>query len=101
MTTRYFKATDGKITVFRASKTRVYQSASGFGPKESISFSGRPGPFPTTEISKAEYDALVVVKAARIASRWATKYPGEAMPSWAGSSPQDSWVDNPAIAGAA
>ena len=91
MTTRYFKATDGKITAFRASKTRVYQSADlgnenrHLGSRYGIGFSGKPGPVKAVEIDKAEYDRLVVLKNARLGKM---QY---------GPSPQDSWVDNAAL----
>ena len=64
---RYFKATDGTQTVFRASATRDYKFAlvaTGY-------FSGRPmgttpGFFPVTEITRAEYARLVALKTARL-----------------------------------
>jgi hypothetical protein len=97
MTTRYFKATDGKVTVFRASKTRVYSSAwfdvyaaDDGGPRVGASgFSVKPagwgGQFPAVEISKAEYDALVVRKVERIKAAGGN-------PSYA--APHSSWVRN-------
>lgn len=75
--TKYYAATDGKRTTFRATAERTYNSA-GFDP---IRFSAnRPSGlmFPTIEITKAEYDALAGKKNAR------TKY----------NSPQHSWVTN-------
>jgi hypothetical protein len=90
MTTRYFKATDGKITVFRASKTKVYQSAGGFGPREWIRFStyaanvGTANKRACIEIDKAEYDRLNAIKFARLGAA-------------NGIGPQDSWVENSEI----
>jgi hypothetical protein len=83
--TRYFAGTNGERTVFRAS-TRVYASAS-FG-RFGLSFSSAAGPvgsFPVREITKAEYDALVALKTARIL---AARGPGALV------GPQDSWVAN-------
>lgn len=105
MTTRYFKGTDGIITVFRASKTKVYQSAwfsrdeGQTFPRGDQGFSGATvarHPYATkygvaartvttTEIAKAEYDSLVKLKNTRFAD------PTQA-------SPQDSWVPNAEIA---
>lgn len=98
MAKQYFKATDGRITVFRASDTRSYTSAAFHTeaciaphPHGMISFSGRPdGKFPTVVISKPEYDQLMELKNKRIRNaggdpRWAT-------------SPQDSWIRNSQLA---
>ena len=57
MTKRYFSATDGDVTVFRASATRVYQSALKL--RHGISFSATPahlmlGAMPAKEITKAQ-----------------------------------------------
>lgn len=101
MTMRYFKATDGEITAFRRSATRVYKSAAGFGPKASISFSAylQCGWVPTVEIDKAEYEHLVALKAERIAAVVAARAAaGNEVPYGGfGSSPQDSWIDNSAL----
>lgn len=93
MAKRFFKATDNTYTVFRATE-RSYASAS-FSRNEGgvwgISFSSRPPTvrwgqgFPTTEITKAEYDALVALKAARMERQ------GD---SGGYTSPSDSWVRN-------
>jgi hypothetical protein len=100
MTIRYFKATDGVITVFRASATRVYASAwfttEGNRPIGDIGFSGKPlplGKYPAVEITKAEYEALQAAKLERV------KAAGE-NPKWA-TSPQSSWVRNAALTEAA
>lgn len=76
----YMKATDGKITVFRASTGRAYVSAyfDGHGTTSGIAFSSKAGGHPVIEIDKAEYQALVELKKARTADN----------------SPQSSWVDN-------
>jgi hypothetical protein len=93
MTLRYFKATDGQITVFRASATRAYASAwfttEGNRPIGDIGFSGKPlplGKYPAVEITKAEYEALQAAKVERV------KAAGENL-KWA-TSPQSSWVRN-------
>jgi hypothetical protein len=66
--THYYKATDGKFTVFRHSNTRVYNSARMRiidGSVAEIVFSSKstyasePGSYTATEIRKAEYDDLV------------------------------------------
>lgn len=91
-TKRYFSATDGKITVFRASDSRVYQSAtkSGWG----ISFSAKPaalGAMPAVEITKAEYNALVALKQARVRAGNVGGHHAD------GGAPSDSWVSNEAL----
>ncbi len=94
---RYFTATDGKKTVFRASPTRVYLFG---GLKNGPTFSTRPavGLWPVVEVSKAEYDRLVALKVARINRRNArlrargkTTYPDYG-------SPWESWIDNADLA---
>ena len=98
MTTRYFKATDGKKTVFRASKTRVYASAN----IDSASFSAKPasaGMAPTIEITKAEYDRLTVLKHARCRIDFA-KYSERFIQSRC-SDPEQSWVRNAELKNAA
>lgn len=95
--TRYFKATDGKITVFRASETRAYVSATvPADPKTgyyySISFSGKPaglGSCPCVEITRAEFVALTAAKIERIKAEGGKHADG--------GSPSDSWVRNSAI----
>lgn len=86
MSKRFFKATDGKVTVFRSSETRAYRSASfvtrDTGKVARISFSAGSGSYATEEISEAEYRALVARKIERA--------PGS-------SSPQDSWISNAAL----
>ena len=105
MTVRYYKATDGVLTVFRAS-TRVYASAwfatetgqSGLPAlrrSPGIGFSTharttRGGNYPAVEITEAEYGALVVAKVARI------KNDGRDPKYF--TSLQDSWVHNQALA---
>jgi hypothetical protein len=83
MTTRYFSGTNGAVTVFRASATKVYNSAT-FKPiafSSAMPFADR---FPVSEIAKSEYDALVARKVERVKSSGAD-------PKHA-TSPQDSWV---------
>jgi predicted SprT family Zn-dependent metalloprotease len=92
MTKRYFKATDRDITVFRASDTKVYRSATKTG--RSISFSSAPaglGAMSAVEITKAEYTALVALKQARVQASGGRHDDGGA--------PSDSWVANDAIPG--
>jgi hypothetical protein len=99
---RYYKATDGHVTVFRGSAERVYHSAAfrsactdgehwtcGYG----ISFSAKPtqgpGRYPCEEIVQSEYEALSARKILRL------KAAGRDL---RGSlSPQDSWVANAAF----
>lgn len=87
--TKYFSATDGTITVFRASETRTYVSATMAG-RGGIGFSGKPAGrqgtteyHPATEITKAEYEALNAIKMARIKAAGRTLI-----------NPGDSWVNN-------
>jgi hypothetical protein len=97
---RYFKATNGRFTVFRASPTRVYLSAwiqsdakrvTDFG----FSMLSAKGRVPAEEMTKDEYEALVKRKTARIEARKAeiVASGGQISRSF-GSSPSDSWVAN-------
>ena len=92
-TLRYFKATNGRFTVFRASPTRAYTMATIRSNAEqvidfSLSYSG-VGDCPAVEITKAEYDALNAAKAARFERLGLPlKYVA----------PRDSWVSNAEIA---
>lgn len=97
--TRYFKATDGKITGFRASHRQyVIANLTGFVAWSS-STAMRPGWVPATEIDKAEYNRLVALKAQRIAALAAARAAeGEAVSRGFGSGPQDSWIENAALA---
>ena len=105
MTVRYYKATDGMLTVFRAT-TRVCASAwfttetgqSGLpflrrSPGIGFSTHGpatRGGNYPTVEITEAEYAALVAAKVARVKNEGRDpKY---------FTSLQDSWVLNRTLA---
>lgn len=90
MTTRYFKATNGTVTMFRASKTRVYLSAQ-FRPAISFSGNNRTYPHPVEEINKAEYDRLVKLKNERVKAADASKSDKRHTYSVG---PQDSWVYN-------
>jgi hypothetical protein len=117
MTRRYFRATNGTYTVFRASESKTYRyawirldqrSRRGEGGWEKygeavpldMGFTnpttvpkGACGPLPTTEIGKGEYMALVSLKTQRIeAWREELKAKGETM--WGSVSPSDSWVRN-------
>jgi hypothetical protein len=98
MTKRFYKATDGSLTVFRATDTKVYQSAtitnwgSEAKPRLNISFSGKAagvGAMPAIEITKAEYDALTSLKLRRMRAM------GEAIRY--STSPSHSWVANDVI----
>ena len=93
MSIRYFKATNGRFTIFRASASRVYGSAwiqcdanrvtvAGFSMKAA---SASVYPIPAIEIDRAEYDRLNARKAERIVLQGGN-------PKWA--APSDSWVRN-------
>lgn len=78
-TTRYFAATDGTKTYFRASPTRIYRSMStGKWPGWMFSMHDR-GPYPVREITGKEFRALMRAKAQRDPKATA---------------PRDSWVFN-------
>lgn len=96
--TRYFKATNGMTTVFRATKAGLYVAAR-IDPMIAFSKTMKPGYWPAVEISKTEYAALVAAKVARLANDWRHRDPKnwprhDAQPRWWGTSPQDSWVRN-------
>jgi hypothetical protein len=93
MSLRYFKATNGRFTIFRASASRVYGSAwiqcsadrvtvSGFSMKPA---SASVYPLPAIEIDRMEYHRLTALKMARIVTQGGN-------PKWA--VPSDSWVKN-------
>jgi hypothetical protein len=91
--TKYYQATDGKITVFRATASgRAYQSAQLAG-RGGIAFSSKPAAppltYPVTEITKAEYEALQAAKVERL------KASGKYRPNY--NSPQLSWVFNASL----
>ena len=95
---RYFKATDGKVTVFRGSAMQVFRAANfrtemltkGWSPIGEISFSlvRAGGNRPAVEISAAEYEALQAAKRARIARDYGAADVSKS------NSPQSSWVRN-------
>jgi len=90
MSNKYFSATDGTITVFRASATRTYQSALKL--RNGISFSATPanlmeGAMPAVEITKGEYDALCALKVQRLKATGKSYY----------TKPGDSWVKNTSL----
>jgi hypothetical protein len=102
MSKRYYKATDGVLTVFRAT-TRVFASARFttetppgglphpymFGPRGGIGFSSKPvspGKYVVVEITEAEFDALQAAKVERIKATGGN--PSDH------TSHQDSWVRN-------
>jgi hypothetical protein len=95
MTTRYFSATDGTFTVFRATATRTYAAADWLVRDGSypycIGFKGRAGQGtkPAQEITKSEYEALTARKVTRIKA-----HGGDPRRF---NSPQDSWVRNGGI----
>lgn len=66
MTKRYFKATDGTRTFFRASGSFVFASANLNSYTPAFS-SAAPGPFtvPAVEIDRAEYNRLHAIKTQR------------------------------------
>lgn len=104
-TTRYFKATDGKNTYFRASPSRAYLSLTGFEPGR-FGFTlhrDTRGRFPAVEITRQEYVKLVELKQARLAQAKAdfqAKHPEQKLHSFsfAGNAPSDSWVRNEVLA---
>lgn len=91
MSTRYYKATDGKVTVFRATAERQYRSASFItkpdGQIARLSFSSGSGSYETQEITAAEYRALVALKESRCRLQGRTD----------ASSPQCSWISNASL----
>ena len=116
MTKRYFKATDGKFTIFRASESRAYQGAwmrieqlsrraadgkswepYGEPIPVAMGFSAYPvpphGQFPAIEIGKGEYQALVAIKTTRI-DAWCAELKAKGQTMFGGVSPSDSWVRN-------
>jgi hypothetical protein len=110
MPMRYFKATDGTFTIFRASASRVYRGAwmrvdrarkrnaegdwapvgepfpviMGFSAK----LGGPSAALPAIEITKAEHQALVAAKNARAVADLDACVPD---------SPRDSWVRNDGV----
>lgn len=106
--TRYFKATDGKNTYFRASPTRVYQSLTveGAGRFDWTLHQDGRGRFPAFEITRQEYVALTALKnagAARAKAEWQADHPGQEPRSWqfVWNAPRDSFVPNSELPGAA
>jgi hypothetical protein len=91
MSLRYFKATDGRFTIFRATASRVYGSAwiQTNGERVTLAgFSMKPAgmyPLPAIEIDRMEYHRLTALKMARIVTAGGN-------PKWA--APSDSWVRN-------
>lgn len=99
MTKRYYKATDGQITVYRATESREYHSAQIRKEDRYFGFSALPAspahPYPAVEIDKAEYQSLVAQKVARIEARKAEMIAaGQRVYSGFGGAPGDSWVAN-------
>jgi len=100
--TRYFKATDGKRTFFRASPTRAYQSLTVYPDWRDwcLHRDGR-GVFPATEITRQEYNALIALKNER-GLRDQAKWEESNGRSWNGgaflTAPGDSWVYNEVLA---
>jgi hypothetical protein len=98
MTTRYFKATDGQITFFRGTGIstgfrygwRARGHSRGYLGFSNACRDSKAAYFPATEITKAEFKALVALKAARVIASGGDNARE--------SSPQDAWVDNAALA---
>lgn len=93
---RYFKATDGTVTIFRASDARVYESAwvqlYPTGAVHLMGFSARParvGELVVEEIVKSDYDTLVARKNSRLKAIGARDD--------AFGEPRNSWVNNEAL----
>jgi hypothetical protein len=116
MTKRFFSATDGQFTIFRASEDRTYShgklivSTHGWDQARrcaitvpahpvGLGFCNRPGrdTHPAIEITKAEYDRLVGLKRARIDA--ASGIGPDRGRHQDGGSPSDSWVRNSALEG--
>lgn len=97
MAMRYFKSSNGTVTVFRASATRSYTFAGWISTKDGCGVTGDIGfsnalrgarytSANAVEITKAEYEALQAAKRSRVAAAGGA-------PEWA-TSPQNSWVRN-------
>jgi hypothetical protein len=91
----FFKATDGKFTVFRGTASFGFASATirtGENHVFYIAFSSKmiPGNFPTVEIGKQEYEALVRAKLARVRAAGGD--------TSCENGPQCSWVRNADLA---
>ena len=116
MTKRYYKASNGTFTIFRASE-RPYRTAwmtidrihvrdadgetwvkTGEPQPVNMGFSagiGKIGDYQVTEIGKGEYQALVAAKTWRVEARVAAlRAAGRTISGGAGSAPRDSWVRN-------
>jgi hypothetical protein len=118
MTKRYFKATNGTYTVFRASESKTYRfgwmklgqvmrrAADGdweyYGEVIPLDLGftnpfttpkGVSGPFPAIEIGKGEYMALVTIKTKRIQA-WRAEREAAGQTHFSSTSPGDSWVRN-------
>lgn len=113
MTKRYFKATDGKFTIFRASESRAYRygwmtidqphrrAPDGYYKRDGeaipldVSFTNtkRLGACPAIEIGKHEYQVLVAIKTARVEA-WREERRAEGQTMFGSISPSDSWVRN-------
>lgn len=84
--TTYYKATDGVITVFRATERRTYKSVFirrhvGASRTVGIGFSTKDDGFPVVEIDRDEYQRLAAIRDKRLLG---------------GKTPraQDAWVRN-------
>lgn len=88
----YFKATDGQVTIFRATG-RVYKF--GYISTNTVGFSNVKGAvkeyryYPAISITKSEYDALQAARVERV--KCAGLDPTQHV------SPRDSWVLNASI----
>lgn len=100
MTTRYFAATDGKLTYFRASPSRVYRSMTLYPDRSYNPYTFHMhanGSFPVHEITGKEYRALIRLKAQRDpratapSDSWVfnSQLPGEPEPAYADPQPND------------
>lgn len=88
--TTYYKATDGVITVFRATERRTYLSAwirrhAGEGRPVGIGFTTKDDGFPVVEIDHDEYRRLAAIRDKRM-------FAGEG-PRWTPRA-RDAWVHN-------
>ena len=119
MTKRYFKATNGTYTIFRASESKAYRygwikfdqrtrrSADGktwekYGEVVPLDIGftnpftapkGASGPFPAHEIGKHEYQVLVQIKGVRCEA-WREELRAKGQTMFGSVGPSDSWVRN-------
>lgn len=104
MVQRFFKSTNGQFTVFRASRSRVYQSAwmttnegSSHAPRViNLGFSAKPAypgfDWPVEEIVKSEYETLVALKNSRLKAAARDSDFGDPGNNWVSNAALDAWL---------